>query len=449
MATIEKIFQKQDAKKFTENGDLSYNSTLNPLLDLLFMSEYYQKHLDEIEIGTSEKEKIFSMFIRDPRYGLGRRDMGRVLMGLSKVTIDDAVKAGRVDDIFEMPFDWRTVCDYLYNEIVAGNELVKKWMPRYSSKKKGRLLLARAFAEEWGMNKQQYGKFVKCNTTENKLSRKATDEIEFEHVPSLALIKYYKRFANGEDTSQRFAMYLDDVKNGKSKMNLSTTTVYDIFKNRDSIDAQLFFDKIEKISGSWIPIVDTSGSMHNGNDSIGKALSIGHYLAKCSTYAPNKVISFSSKPQLITLGIAPKKQPDWLDTDDYVYLGYCKNDYEREIMSMMTGGFTNTDFGAVMELLKEATEMPEYLIVLSDNEFDDGSLQSKDELRELWKQHNCNTKIIWWNLNSRAKTCPEIDEDGNIFISGYNPMLLKYLEAGFNGEQFLEKLLEEYKNKVL
>ena len=37
---------------------------------------------------------------------------------------------------------------------------------------------------------------------------------------------------------------------------------------------------------------------------------------------------------------------------------------------------------------------------------------------------------------------------GNIFISGYNPMLLKYLESGFNGEQFLNKLLEEYSKKV-
>lgn len=66
-----------------------------------------------------------------------------------------------------------------------------------------------------------------------------------------------------------------------------------------------------------------------------------------------------------------------------------------------------------------------------------------------FKKQGINTKIIWWNFNSRVTTCPEMDEDGNIFISGYNLMLLKYLEVGFDGEQFLEKLLEEYAKKIV
>ena len=37
-----------------------------------------------------------------------------------------------------------------------------------------------------------------------------------------------------------------------------------------------------------------------------------------------------------------------------------------------------------------------------------------------------------------------IDESGNIFISGYNPMILKYLEVGFNAKAFLNKLISEY-----
>ena len=48
--TLEEIF----AMKTTENGDNAYNTTMNPMLDILFMSEYYGKHLDEIPyIGTS------------------------------------------------------------------------------------------------------------------------------------------------------------------------------------------------------------------------------------------------------------------------------------------------------------------------------------------------------------------------------------------------------------
>ena len=81
-------------------------------------------------------------------------------------------------------------------------------------------------------------------------------------------------------------------------------------------------------------------------------------------------------------------------------------------------------------------------------EFDIGSRQSKLQLQKIWEENNCKTKIVWWNFNNRNKTVPETDEFGNIYISGYSPMLLKYLECGFNGEQFLNKLLDEYKNKI-
>ena len=51
------------------------------VLLVLFMTEYYQKHLEEVpSIGTDEKARLFAMFIRDPRFGLGRRDLGRTLL---------------------------------------------------------------------------------------------------------------------------------------------------------------------------------------------------------------------------------------------------------------------------------------------------------------------------------------------------------------------------------
>lgn len=433
MATLKQIFSNT---KLTENGDIAYSSTGNHLLDILFMTEYFQRHLGEVYIGDSDKEKLFSMFIRDPRYGLGKRDLGRQLMLLSGVDFEGIVKAGRYDDIFFKP-GWE---DFLAYEITNGNELAKKWAPRYSSK---HLMLARQFAKHLGMNKQQYGKFVKAKTVERCLSQKNTGIINFEHVPSLAMIKYYNRFMRGNDTSKRFQAYLDSVRSGEKKINVSTTSVYDIYRNREQIDADLFFDKIEKISINCVPIVDTSGSMHNSNDSYGKAVAIGHYLAKCSTYAPNQVVSFSSRPQLITLGI-PVSQRYYSEQSFQSF----KSKYEREIASMYTGDCSNTDFGAVMRLFANLTDVPEYLVVLSDMEFDSGSKMSKDQLKNLWQQKGYKTKIVWWNLNERSTTTPEIDAEGNIFMSGYNPMLLKFLEAGFDGQKFLDKLLDEYEKKI-
>lgn len=441
--TLEEIFNA----KLTENGDIAFTSTGdNKLLDILFMTEYYQKNLDRVPLlEDSDINRLFAMFIRDPRHGLGRRDLGRRLMSMTDVSVADTIKAGRVDDLFfkkyENFYQFASVLNFLYEEIKKGNELVKKWMPRYSSKN---MLLARRIAKYWDMNKQQYGHFVKCNTTENKLSRHNYDEIEFEHVPSLAMLKYAHTFTTKPEMAERYAKYLEDVRSGKKDLKVSTTTVYDIYKNRDVIDADLFFSKIEKISGSWIPIVDTSGSMMDSNDSYGKALAIGHYLAKCSSYCPNKVISFSSHPQLITLGNPIETRGYWGRIQSEP-----KSQYEKEINSMYTGDCSNTNFGAVMQLLSNLEgNMPEYLIVLSDMEFDYGSSLSKDATMELFKSKGYNTKIVWWNLNSRHTTVPEMDHYGNIYLSGYSPMLLKYLEAGFDGNQFLYKLLREYAKAV-
>jgi hypothetical protein len=123
--------------------------------------------------------------------------------------------------------------------------------------------------------------------------------------------------------------------------------------------------------------------------------------------------------------------------------------YKKEIASMYTGDCSNTDFGKVMELLAQLDGyMPEYLIVLSDQEFDIGSRTSKEKTMQLFKEKGYNTKIVWWNFNSRNITCPEMDDSGNIFISGYNPMLLKYLSVGFDAKKFLEVLLVEYAKNI-
>ena len=431
----------------TENGDFAYKNHNNKLVDILFKCEYYTKNPSALHIGKSNIEKLFSMFIRDPRFGLGYKTVGRRLMALSGVTPENVVKAGsfkdfrECQDFFENMFDvWQ---GFLYQQISNGNELAKKWVPRYSSKN---LMLARRLAKAWGMNKQQYGHFVKCNTTENKLSRHETDSINFEHVPSLAMLKYYKRFKDGEDTAKRFAEYLESVKKGDAKLNVAVTTVYDLYRKSfdTDFDTDLFFEKLEKISGSWIPIVDTSGSMWDNYDSIGKAIAIGHYLAKCSTYCPNQVLSFSSHPQLITLG-QPARRDDW----ELNRLPSTNTQYGREVRSMYTGDCSNTNFGAVMEILSRLNkEYPEYLVVLSDMQFDYGSGNAKDSLMRKWRSEGINTKIVWWNFCVDTPTVPDLDKYGNVFLSGYSPMLLKYMDAGFNAETFLMKLLAEYAKNI-
>ena len=432
MTDLERLF----SRKLTENGDDAYTTTGDNLLDILFMTEYYSKHLGEVSIGKSDIEVLFSMFVRDPRYGLGRRDLGRVLLRESGATMDQVVECGRYDDLFVTHANrFKEVAECLYHCAEAGNELVKKWLPRFNTKEDA---LAKQFCKVLGITQKQYRKTIKANTVERTMSEKRFDDIDYEKVPSLAMIKYYQRFLKEE----KFQEYLNRVREGKAKVNVSTTTVYDIYKNRDKIDADLFFDKLEKVSINCIPILDTSGSMWDGSDSIGKAMSIAYYLAKCSTYCNNQVVSFSSKPQLIK--ITEKESSGGHLFGDFG----SSNKFSRELNSMYTGDCSNTNFGAVIRLLSQLNEFPEYFIVLSDMEFDEGSSMHRQQVEELFKEKGIKTKIVWWNFNDRATTVPEQDEAGNIYMSGYSPMLLKFLETGFDGKKFLTKLLEEYRNNV-
>lgn len=435
MNNLEKLFNT----KLTENGDLAYKSSGNSVVDLIFLAEYFTKNPNEIPINDilalpEVARRLLCMFIRDPRFGMGYRDYGRILFEKFNADVDDVVKAGRWDDLWDYidrytsPFFKGNLYQYFKQECENGNELCKKWMPRLSSGEVSRRR-AKDFCNYFNMSHKDYSKLIKANTVENTLSNGSISDINYEHVPSLAMMKYFETFKRKD--GERFQKYLDDVKAGKKNVNFATGTVYDIYRNLDRLEgnAELFFEKLPKAPMSSIVICDTSGSMFNQYDAIGKALALTYYFAKNSTYAPDMFVSFSSNPELIKLNGRNMKE---------VF----------ENMKRSNWGY-NTDLGKVFELLMSLEgEMPEYLIVLTDGEFDQMSSTRKDEWKRMLEKRGQKCKICWWCLNDgRSRTVPELEGD-NIFMSGYNGTLLRYLEAGFDNEKFIEKLLLEYEKTI-
>jgi len=455
MNEIEKILNE----KLTENGDKSYKSTGNNLTDLLFMTPFFEKNLDQASIGTSEKEKLFSMFIRDPRFGLGRRDLGRRLMAQAQVSPKYIVTAGRYDDLFHIPTNENI--EYLRSQASQGNELAKKWLPALTGKDKK---IAKALMKMWELTPKQYRALKKCeSTTEYKLSyavaeegtplnelfKKGTyqhplvDNIDFEQVPSLAMTKYLHTFSTREDIAPRFNEYLEKVKEDKAKINVSTANVMDAYKvangdwtTQDVKEAQeivankIVDNAVLDVELNAIVILDTSGSMEWGSGNykpIDKANAIAYAIASKSTYAKDQIISFSSRPQLMQIKGETLKE---------------------KYRSMYTGDCSNTDFGKVMDLLQKLNKFPEYLVVLSDMEFDYGSNTSKEKTMKMFKERGAETKIIWWNLNERNKTVPEFDEYGNIYLSGYNLQILRLLENKFDMTTYIDKILDKYKKDI-
>ena len=456
---MNKLEKMMNVKK-TENGDISYTTTGNNLTDIFFLTQYFEKNLDKVKIGTSNKEKLFAMYIRDARFGLGRRDLGRVLMKQADVSPYDIVTAGRFDDLWHIARD-RDI-NYLYSMIkINDNELAKKWLPRLTSKDRK---YAKALCEIWHLSEKKYRKLIKTNsTTEYKLSytteiaqseldklfnkkeyeHPLVNEIDFEKVPSLAMKKYLHTFSTREDLKERFKEYMQEVKANKKKINVSTTNVVDARKvtmgdwttqdyeeNKNILASKIVENATIGVSLNAIVILDTSGSMgnlYNADSLLNKAMSIAHGISTHSTYAKNQLISFSSEPRLMTI---------------------TGNTIKEQYESMYTGDCSNTDFAKVMKLLAKLNKFPKYFIVISDMEFDWGSNTSKKETMRIIRKYGAETKIIWWNLNDRNKTIPEYDEFGNYYLSGYNLQLLKLLENEFDMTKYLDKILKDYAKKI-
>jgi len=169
------------------------------------------------------------------------------------------------------------------------------------------------------------------------------------------------------------------------------------------------------------------GQMSNPSSLCSKATSVAHSLATHSTFARNQVISFSSSPKLMTIK---------------------GNTLKDQYQSMYTGDCSNTDFGAVMRILQKLERFPRYIVVMSDMEFDKGSLISKEKTMKLFSDNGVSTRIIWWTFNDRNKTVPEIDKYGNIYMSGFDLQALLLVPGVTDMNEYIDKILKEYAKKI-
>lgn len=431
----------------TTNGDTAYNSSLNKYIDLIFKLVQYRKSPNTINIildSNNEYDKWFARVIRDCRYGFGEREVGRKLLGQIRETPINVFNIGRADDIFELGYNLvKSIKDlkggeywqYLYEKLnsTKKNDIenfnVRKWMPRERGRNVDKV---KAFRKVFKLSPRQYRKLIANNDTVEYILSSGNVVEKYENVPSLAMLKHFNSFIRTD--KENFENYLESVRKGTKKMNTSTMTPYDIalkYEKRElsGNDCDLIFEQLPKINfGKIIPIVDNSGSMYDSEMSYLKARAIGHYVAKNSSYMKNHIITFSDYPELLELS----------------------NNYEQDMEILNSfRDIGSTDFGKVMNLLSKVTEdLPDYLLVLSDMQFNSGSANTKDKAMEILQKRNPNLRIIWWNFDVEDTTFPETDSYGNIFLGGYNPLLLKFLEVGFNGQELVDKIVNEYKEKM-
>jgi hypothetical protein len=421
----------------TDNGDVAYNSTTNPIVDLFYIMGASRKNLDNPEefnklinafaqVYKLDQDLAASMalYTRDARGGLGERATYRAflkyLASVNYEKINEVFKAtpevGRWDDLlifFNPPF--RNMCFMIIEKALKeGNSLCAKWMPRKGP-------VATALRQFLKMTPRAYRKMLVnlTNVVETKMCAKEWDNINFEHVPSLAMARYSACFAN--KAPEHFNGYKEKVNSGQSKINTATLYPYDIIKTlrKGDVDtAELQWKNKKEIfpedlSLRILPVIDVSGSMsmsYNTNDTKPIDIAIGLGLALSERLpAPftNKFITFSATPEFINLS-------------------NCRTLEDKYNKTSKAPWGMNTNIDAVFtEILSLATkynisekELPTHVVIVSDMQFDMcGSLDLSQRVKQKYSNLGYTPPtLIFWNVNG-ARSFPTLTSSA-VLLSG-------------------------------
>jgi hypothetical protein len=444
--------KKQENKTVTANGDRAYKSTGEAVLDFFYFSGAARNvSEDEIKakfraaINDNEDWAIRSLlYARDIREGLGERRLTRIVLGLlaseypsvAKNIIAKIVDMGRWDDLLFMldgDAEVRTAVFVAIDDALHSDNagLVAKWMPR-KGKEAARV---RGYLR---LTEKEWRKLLVSNTNvvETKMCAKDWKSIDYSTVPSVASGRYAKAF--GRHDEEGYAAYIQSVKTGKvnektgkvEKINTEALYPYSVMTMpRDT--AQIAWDNLKDFVGdhSFMPIIDVSGSMTvpaSGSIScLQVAVSLGVYLAERNKSAyKNLGITFSSNPAWIKI-----------NQNDHILDRFRKVEQSNWQMS--------TDLDKAMQLILDTavknkvpqSDLPEFLIILSDMQFNAGSFGSKAASKRIvnsFKEAGYKApNIIWWNLNSSYGTVPiGSNKEGMILASGFSPAIMKNILSG-------------------
>ena len=474
--------KEESNKTLTENFALTYKSTGSECLDL-FATVGALRNSDKDEIQTrfmrafAENKDMavkIAFYARDVRGGLGERKTFRaILEWLSENSPSTIAKNislipeyGRYDDLLTL-LDTESVMNFIKSQLdedikSENPSLLAKWLPSINASDKNTRIKAMKIAKFLGMNYKTYRQTLsklreKIKILENNL-REKDYTFDYSKQPSKAMWKYRKAFIRND--GERYSEFLQDVAQGKIKLNTETLAPYEIILPIVSWQPKNFSDvERNSLNVTWnaqkdftnaenaLAVVDGSGSMYRIDgllSPIAVAISLGIYFAeRNSGKFKNHFITFSEKPQLIEI-----KGSDIVEK-----VNYCRRFDE----------VANTDIQKVFELILNTAvkynlpqnELPETLYMISDMEFDycvdNAEITNFDYAKKLFSENGYELpKIVFWNVDSRHRQQPvRQNEQGVILVSGTSPRIFEMLTNGkITPEEYMLSVLnsERYKN---
>ena len=454
----------------TQNGDKAFKSTLNANLDL-FGSGGSARELDENSIkslisNAIKEDTILAikniLYLSDVREGQGERRFFHIALDYLYEDYPDILcklikyipEYGRWDylykiiekDQFSKPAKkaLQVIANEFHKHKDDYNSIMFKWLKTSVDSNKVSRKLGAITRDYLKLTQEEYINIVKnarshLNVVEKKMSNNKFNEIKYEQVPSKASIIYSKAFLRND--SERYKKYLEEVKNGTKKINASVLTPVDILQKYKFNGRTTISEVNETLEVAWnnlpnylegtdeniLPMIDVSSSMWTGYYNINPiiaSVAIGIYFSqRCKSEFKDKFITFSEHPSLVELsGTTLKSIINNTNRSDW--------GWNTNILSA---------FKLILNVAKKYNlkqeELPTKFLILSDMQFDESGYENKNSIKvakELYKESGYRLpELIFWNLNAEYGNYPvKEDKSGACLISGFNPVILKYIVSG-------------------
>lgn len=295
---------------------------------------------------------------------------------------------------------------------------------------------------------------ARSHIVETKITQSNFSEIDYSSVPSLAMNRYSSLFLKKD--YENYSNFINDVKNGKAKINAGVLTPEDIvqrvrkIRHFQSMSDFYALDVMWKnltdfVKGSEVnilPVVDVSGSMIS-YDVLDASVGLGIYLSERNRGALQNILcSFSDFPRLFEIaGTINEKVDSVLASEN---IGY-STDYEKTL-------------DLIAKKIKESNvpkeEMP-VILFLSDMNFNQATVYSSQKenfakglAQKIFSEYDLDTpKIVYWNLNHNGGFQVKATDDGFAQVSGRSASVMKTVLENineFNPKNIMLKAIEKY-----
>lgn len=473
----------------TENGALTHKTTNSALLDMFAMGGAYRSRTEsdcvllfkEAYVENPEYALKCLFYLRDARGGQGERRFFHVCMKWLANYNPEAVKRnlpyfaemGRWDDLYCLVGTmvekdmFALIKKQLTDDLRSATpSLLGKWLKGENCSSKESKTLGNLTRNYLELSPREYRKMLSClreriRIVERLMSENRWEEIDFSKLPSKAGLLYRNAFERRKEIAEK---YKEFARNKSSTVNAGTLYPYEVVEkainlmgNSRWLKSSVALDDTQRlmINKYWdnmrdyfegsklnaLCMVDTSSSMLTLPMTV--AISLGLYCAeRAKGPFANHYISFSREPRLVEC-----KGVDFCDkVHRIVRANLCENTNIEKAFDMV--------LKTAIQNHVAQEDLPEHIIVISDQEFDQGTYDRKDtntlmeSICQKWEAMGYRMpNLVFWNVDARNNNIPMLGSRVS-FVSGFSPVIFKIVASGKTGEELMWEALdnERYAN---